>query len=267
MSLEAGAGAEGPEGAPGEALVEVRLGERSFAVSKRKLLEQSDFFGALYRSGMREAEAEAEAKEGGPVEVQRLRGGLSAEGLELVLDFIRTSRLEEPREEDGEDGEPWLLEALVEAASFLQVTPLLRRLRSRLRLPNCLRLHRLAQVYGLRELQEAALDFMAARFHQVLRRPEARPPLLLLPAALRQQLRERRMRGPPALVALGSFPQGEAQAPASGSMMLRYEEGSRRWVPLPAALPPELGGVRGSGAAVLDNYLFLAGGLRLTSHE
>ncbi|XP_054856628.1 kelch-like protein 42 [Eublepharis macularius] len=257
---------KGPAGEPeGEAaaaaatVVQIRLGERSFAVCKRKLLEQSDYFGALYRSGMREAAAGAA---GGP-EVQQLRGGLSAAGLELVLDFISTASL--GRLEGAGEGEAALLEALVEAASFLQVTPLLRRLRSQVRLANCLPLRRLAHHYGLPELEEACLRFMAARFHQVLRRPEARPPLLL-PAALRPQLRERRLRGAAALLALGSFAGGGAPEDAPCAM-LRYDEGARRWLPLPGQLPADLANVRGSGAAVLDNYLFIVGGYRLTTSQ
>ncbi|XP_077165853.1 kelch-like protein 42 [Paroedura picta] len=246
--------------AAGEAMVQIRLGERRFAVCRRKLLEQSDYFGALYRSGMREA---AEAEE------QQLRGGLSARGLELVLDFIDTrslARLERP-----EGGEPPLLAELVEAASYLQVTPLLRRLRSQVRLDNCLELRQLAQTYGLAELEEACLRFMAARFHQVLRRPEARPHLLL-PSALRLQLRERRMKGTAALLALGNFagaPPALGMPPPEDSpcAMLRYDEGGRRWLVQPSNLPADLANVRGYGSAVLDNYLFIVGGYRLTSQE
>ncbi|XP_033003911.1 kelch-like protein 42, partial [Lacerta agilis] len=242
------------------AVVQIRLGDRCFPVGKRKLLEQSDYFRALYRSGMREAAAE----------VQELRGGLRARGLELVLDFISTSRLA-GLERDGGEGEAARLEALVEAACYLQVTPLLRQLPSQVTLPNCLQLHHLAQVYGLQELQAACVAFMAARFHQVLRRPEARLPLLL-PGALRQQLRERRAEGAASLVALGHFagassagrPSHEEDAPGS---MRRYDEGARRWLPLPGHPPPELANVRGYGSAVLDNYLFLVGGYRLSSQE
>lgn len=254
------------DGEEQEAVVEIRLGERCFPpVCKRKLIEQSDFFRALFRSGMREAAA---------AEVQQLRGGLSALGLELVLDFINTSglaRLEQQQEaeeqEEQGDARP-LLEELVEAASYLQVTPLLRLLRSRVRLANCLQLHRLAQVYGLQELQDACVAFMAGCFHQVLRRPEAWPHLLL-PSALRQQLMERRMRGVAALVAVGNFagPSALGLQEDSPCSMLRYDEVTQRWLPLPNNLPPDLVNVRGYGSTVLDNYLFIVGGYRITSQE
>ncbi|KAM3832484.1 LOW QUALITY PROTEIN: kelch-like protein 42 [Vipera latastei] len=235
-----------------EPLVEVRLGERRFPpVRQRRLVEQSDYFRALYRSGMREA-AEA-ASEGGGLAVQRLRGGLSAAGLGRVLRFVETARLE--AEEPGEDGREALAE-LVEAASFLQVRPLLGSLRSRLRLPNCLELHRLARLYGLAELADACLDFMAGRLHRLLARPEDRP----LPDGLARQLRRRRLRGRPALLLLGAFPDRPP--------LLRYREEERRWEPLPPAPPPAgLLQLRGFGSAALDNYLFVAGGYRPGSQE
>ncbi|XP_053107315.1 kelch-like protein 42 [Hemicordylus capensis] len=242
-----------------EEVVQIRLGDRCFPVCKRKLIEQSDYFRALYRSGMQEAQGQ------GP-EVQQLRGGLSALGLELVLDFINTSCLARLERE----AEPPLLEELIEAASYLQVTPLLRLLLSQVKLANCLELHHLAQIYGLQDLQDACLAFMAGNYHQVLRRPEARPHLLL-PSALRQQLMERRMKGVAALVAIGNFigPCSLGWHPQEDSpcSMLRYDEVAQRWRPLLNNLPPDLVNVQGYGSVVLDNYLFIVGGYRITSQE
>ncbi|XP_032052928.1 kelch-like protein 42 [Aythya fuligula] len=257
---------EGEGDGAGEEVVQIRLGDKCYPVCKRKLIEQSDYFRALYRSGMREA--------GQGQEEQLLRGGLSALGLELVLDFINTSCLARLEQEEGGDDEPPLLEELVEAASYLQVTPLLRLLLSQVRVGNCLELHRLAQVYGLQDLHDACLDFMAAHYHQVLRRPDARPHLHL-PHALQQHLKERRMRGTATLVAIGDFmgasslglPPGchpQAEAPWS---MLRYEEEAQRWLPLANNLPPDLVNVRGYGSAMLDNYLFIVGGYRITTSQ
>lgn len=262
---EEGEGEEGDGAGEGEEVVQIRLGDKCYPVCKRKLIEQSDYFRALYRSGMREA---------GQGQEQLLRGGLSALGLELVLDFINTSCLARLEQEEGGDEEPPLLEELVEAASYLQVTPLLRLLLSQVRLGNCFELHRLAQVYGLQDLHDACLDFMATHYHQVLRRPDARPHLLL-PHALQEQLKERRMRGTATLVAIGDFmgastlglPPGchpQVEAPWS---MLRYDEEAERWLPMASKLPPDLVNVRGYGSAMLDNYLFIVGGYRITSQE
>ncbi|XP_042533595.1 kelch-like protein 42 [Dipodomys spectabilis] len=263
-----------------EEMVQIRLEDRCFPVSKRKLIEQSDYFRALYRSGMREALG---AEAGGP-EVQQLRG-LSAPGLRLVLEFIDAGGAREgwvpgargpagggrPEEEEDEAG---LLAGLVEAASFLQVTPLLQRLLSHVRLSNCLELYRLALVYGLPDLRDACLAFMAVHFHQVLCQPQF--PLLAPPApapgdvGLKQQLLEARMAGTPVLVALGDFLGGPlAPHPYQGEppSMLRYEETTERWFPLASNLPPDLENVRGYGAAALHNYLFIVGGYRASSQE
>lgn len=255
MSGKEGEGAAGEEGAQAdqeeeEEVVEVRLGDRRFPpVRKKRLIEQSDYFRALYRSGMREA-----AGGDSGVAVQQLSGGLSEAGLARVLQFIETARL--AQEEPPDAG---ALAELVEAASFLQVTPLLSLLRSRVRLPNCLELHQLAQIYGLPEVRDACLDFMTGRLHQLLARPEARLPFLL-PDALAHQLRQRRHRGRPALLLLGSFPDRPS--------LLYYEEEKQRWKPLPPAEPPaDLLQVRGFGWAALDNYLFVAGGYRPSSQE
>ncbi|NXL39495.1 KLH42 protein, partial [Glaucidium brasilianum] len=250
----------------GEEVVQIRLGDKRYPVCKRKLIEQSDYFRALYRSGMREA--------GQGQEEQLLRGGLSALGLELVLDFINTSCLARLEQEEGGEEELPLLEELVEAASYLQVTPLLRLLLSQVRLGNCFELYRLAQVYGLQDLHDACLDFMAAHYHQVLRRPDARPHLLL-PHALQQHLKERRMRGTATLVAIGDFmgvsalglPLGPHPPVEDPWPMLRYDEEAQRWLPLAKNLPPDLVNVRGYGSAMLDNYLFIVGGYRITSQE
>ncbi|KAF7484814.1 Kelch-like protein 42 [Sciurus carolinensis] len=264
-----------------EEMVQIRLEDRCYPVSKRKLIEQSDYFRALYRSGMREALSQ---EAGGP-EVQQLRG-LSAPGLRLVLDFINAGGAREgwllgPRgekggglEEEEDMDEVSLLSELVEAASFLQVTSLLQLLLSQVRLNNCLEMYRLAQVYGLPDLQEACLRFMVVHFHEVLCKPQfhllVSPPQAPGDISLKQRLREARMTGTPVLVALGDFLGGPlAPHPYQGEppSMLRYEEMTERWFPLANNLPPDLVNVRGYGSAILDNYLFIVGGYRITSQE
>ncbi|XP_068951004.1 kelch-like protein 42 [Petaurus breviceps papuanus] len=262
-----------------EEMVQILLEGRYYPVSKKKLIEQSDYFRALYRSGMRESGG---PDSGGP-EVQQLRG-LSAPGLQLVLDFINTGGTgsgwslgpqgEKGSGEEEEIEEDTLLEELVEVASFLQVTPLLQLLLSQVRLDNCLELHRLAQVYGLQDLQGACLSFMAAHYHQVLRSPQfhlmVTSPQAPGEANLKQKLREGRMKGKAVLIALGDFLGGPlAPHPHQGEprSMLRYDEAALRWLPLANQLPSDLVNVRGYGSAILDNYLFIVGGYRITSQE
>ncbi|KAG9280680.1 kelch-like protein 42 [Astyanax mexicanus] len=228
-----------------EQIIEIVMDDRTYNVSKSKLIEKSDYFRALYSSGMRESGEDS-------VQLQ----GLSGPGLELVLEFINTSKVQVANE---------TLEDLIETASFLQVTPILKLLLSEIRLENCVELFKLSEVYGTHDLRTACLKFMCCHFHPMLRRPEFQ----LLPASLREQVRQMRMRGTATLVAIGDFmgtclDLADQDEPWS---MLRYGEVEQRWKPLANNLPPDMVNVRGYGSAVLDNYLFIVGGYRMTSQE
>ncbi|KAF4080957.1 hypothetical protein AMELA_G00155430 [Ameiurus melas] len=228
-----------------EQLIEIVMDNRSYNVSKSKLIEKSDYFRALYSSGMREAGEDS-------VQLQ----GLSVPGLELVLEFINTSKVQVANE---------TLEDLIEAASFLQVTPILTLLLSEIRPDNCVEVFNLSEVYGAHELRTACLKFMSCHYHAMLRRPEFHA----LPAELREHVRAMRMRGTATLVTVGDFvgtclDLADRDEPWS---MLRYVEREQRWKPLANNLPPDMVHVRGYGSAVLDNYLFIVGGYRMTSQE
>ncbi|XP_029431176.1 kelch-like protein 42 [Rhinatrema bivittatum] len=228
-----------------EEMVRIVLEDRAFQVSKRKLMEKSDYFRALYRSGMKECGEDS----------QQLHG-LSPQGLELVIGFIDSSQLSFPDES---------LQELIEAASFLQVTRLLELLRAQVRLENCVRLHQLAQTYGVGELQATAAGFMADHYHQMLRRADFQ----LFPAAFRAHIREKRMRGTATLLAVGNFLDSAVNLAHEDKpwAMLKYDEASQRWQALTNNLPPAMVNVRGYGSVVLDNYLFIVGGYRVTIQE
>lgn len=228
-----------------EQLVEIVMEDRSYNVSKSKLIEKSDYFRALYSSGMREAGEDS-------VQLQ----GLSVPGLELVLEFITTSEVQVVNE---------TLEDLIEVASFLQVMPILKLLLSEIRLDNCVEVFNLSEVYGTHELRTACLKFMSCHYHAMLRRPEFHT----LPAELCGQIREMRMRGTATLVAVGDFVGTCLGTPGQEEpwSMLRYGEREQRWRPLTNNLPPDMVNVRGYGSAVLDNYLFIVGGYRMESQE
>ncbi|KAL4625009.1 kelch-like protein 42 [Arapaima gigas] len=234
-----------PSMSSSEQTVAITMDDKTYNVSKSKLIEKSDYFRALYRSGMRESGEDA-------VRLQ----GLSVPGLELVLEFINTSKVQVADD---------TLEDLVEAASFLQVTAILKLLVSEIRVENCVELHNLAEVYGAHELRGACQRFMSSNYHAVLRRAAFRG----LPGGLRAHVRDMRMRGAPTLVAIGDFAGtclelAEQEEPWS---TLRYGELEQRWRPLANNLPADMVNVRGYGSAVLDNYLFIVGGYRLTSQE
>ncbi|KAA0721022.1 Kelch-like protein 42 [Triplophysa tibetana] len=228
-----------------EQIIAIVLDDKTYNVSKSKLIEKSDYFRALYSSGMREAAEDS-------VQLQ----GLSAPGLELVLEFINTSKVQVSNE---------TLEDLIETASFLQVTPILKLLLSEIRTDNCVELYKLSEVYGAQDLRHACMKYMSCYYHPMLRRPEFR----MLPAALRDEMRDMRMKGMATLVAIGDFTDtcldlANQDEPWN---MLRYNELEQRWKPLANNLPSDMINVRGYGSAVLDNYLFIVGGYRMTSQE
>lgn len=228
-----------------EQIIEIVMDDKTYNVSKSKLIEKSDYFRALYSSGMRESAEDS-------VQLQ----GLSGPGLELVLEFINTSKVQVANE---------TLEDLIETASFLQVTPILKLLVSEIKLENCVELVKLSEVYGTHDLRNACLKYMTCYYHPMLRRPEFR----MLPAHLRDQIRDMRMKGMATLVAIGDFTDtcldlANQDEPWS---MLRYDELDQRWKPLANNLPPDMINVRGYGSAVLDNYLFIVGGYRMASQE
>uniref|UniRef100_A0A3P8V264 Kelch-like family, member 42 n=1 Tax=Cynoglossus semilaevis TaxID=244447 RepID=A0A3P8V264_CYNSE len=198
-------------------VIAIVVEDKIYEVNKKKLIEKSDYFRALYSSGMRESTEDS-------VQLQ----GLSIPGLELVLEFINTSKVQIVNE---------TLEDLIETASFLQVTSILKLLTSEIRLDNCVELYSLSEVYGTHDLRNACLKYMSCYYHPMLRRSEFRS----LPSAVQVQ-----------------------DEPWS---MLRYGEVEQRWKPLANNLPPDMINVRGYGSAVLDNYLFIVGGYRVTSQE
>lgn len=228
-----------------EQIIAIVMDDKTYEVNKKKLIEKSDYFRALYSSGMRESTEDS-------VQLQ----GLSVPGLELVLEFINTSKVQVVNE---------TLEDLIETASFLQVTSILKLLSSEVRQDNCVELYSLSEVYGTHDLRNACLKYMSCYYHPMLRRPEFGG----LPSAVREQVREMRMKGTATLVAIGDFTCLSLEMPDQDEhwSMLRYGEVEQRWKPLANNLPPDMINVRGYGSAVLDNYLFIVGGYRTTSQE
>ncbi|CAI5636346.1 unnamed protein product [Oreochromis niloticus] len=228
-----------------EQIIAIIMDDKTYEVNKKKLIEKSDYFRALYSSGMRESTEDS-------VQLQ----GLSVLGLELVLEFINTSKVQVVNE---------TLEDLIETASFLQVTSILKLLTSEIRLENCVELYSLSEVYGTHDLRTACLKYMTCYYHPMLRRPE----FSSLASAVRDQVKEMRMNGTATLVAIGDFTSLSLDVPDQDEpwSMLRYGEVEQRWKPLANNLPPDMINVRGYGSAILDNYLFIVGGYRMTSQE
>ncbi|KAJ0012623.1 hypothetical protein NQD34_016957 [Periophthalmus magnuspinnatus] len=220
--------------------VAIVMDDKIYEVNKKQLIEKSDYFRALYSSGMRESKENS-------VQLH----GLSVSGLEMVMEFINTSKVQVVNE---------TLEDLIETATFLQVIPILKQLASELRQENCVKVYSLSEVYGAHDLRIACLKYMACYYHPMLRRSE----FSCLPVAVREQVKEMRMKGTAALVVIGYFTCLSIEVPIQEEpwSMLRYEEVEQKWKPLGNNLPPDMINVHGYGCAVLNNYLFIGGGYR-----
>ncbi|KAG8535731.1 hypothetical protein GDO81_027871, partial [Engystomops pustulosus] len=242
--------------------VQILLGSRSYSVPREQLVAQSGFFQALFRSGMRESSAE----------VVTLHG-LSHEGLEGVLRHIMGSPLQDCLPpQDPKRGVKTLdpdleapefdamvqapLQALVEAACYLQVQGLLSLLQSSLSPDTCLDLWLVSQLHGQWDLAAASLSYMATHYHAVLQRDDFQDS----PESLKERVLEERLRGAPALLVLSH--QG-----ANSWLLFRYSDEGGGWRVLPGTAPPSMLRVQGYGATVLNNYLYVAGGTRENGQE
>ncbi|XP_063785236.1 kelch-like protein 42 [Pseudophryne corroboree] len=248
--------------------VQILLGSRCYSVPRDQLVAQSGFFQALFRSGMRESSGE----------VVTLHG-LSREGLEGVLRHITGGTLQEsgpkeesrcglkalttdcrPDEEDPDFGHLDVaqgpLQALVEAACYLQVQGLLSLLQSSLSPDTCLELLDVSQLHGQWDLAAACLRYVATHYHAMLQRLDFQDS----PESLKDRVLQERLRGVPALLVLSQ------QGPDSW-VLLRYLEGGGSWQVLPGEVPQSMLRVQGYGAAILNNYLFVAGGTRENGQE
>uniref|UniRef100_A0A673IKI8 Kelch-like family, member 42 n=1 Tax=Sinocyclocheilus rhinocerous TaxID=307959 RepID=A0A673IKI8_9TELE len=235
-----------------EQIIEIVMDDKTYNVSKSKLIEKSDYFRALYSGGLGAA------------------AGIERAGVvpnSLVLEFINTSKVQVANE---------TLEDLIETASFLQVTSILKRLLSEIKQENCVELFKHSEVYGMHDLRNACLKFMSCYYlsSHAAQATSTRGCIIWQGCRIRHntgvQDVDMRMKGTATLVAIGDFT-GTCLDLANQDepwSMLRYDELlEQRWKPLANSLPPDMINVRGYGSAVLDNYLFIDGGYRMTSQE
>lgn len=248
--------------------VQILLGSRCYLVPRDQLVAQSGFFQALFRSGMRESTDE----------VVTLHG-LTHEGLEGVLRHITGGPVQacSPVEEkkcghkaltgerpSGHDEPSFVQEALsqgpvqalVEAACYLQVQGLLSVLQSSLSADTCLDLLDVSQLHGQWDLAEACLHYMAVHYHRMLQRADFQES----PESLKERVLLERLRGVPTLLLL-------SQQANDSWVLLRYLEVGGGWKVMPCDVPQSMLRVQGYGAASLNNYLFVAGGTRENGQE
>ncbi|XP_051925386.1 kelch repeat and BTB domain-containing protein 13 [Hippocampus zosterae] len=214
-------------------LLRVKVEESCFVAERALLARHSDYFRALFRSGMRDSKQEE----------LHLKGGLRARGFLIALAVCRREipTLRHPEE---------LLDA-VECAAFLQVPRLSRHLCDIVDSDNCLLLYRAADTFGVEDLFGSAALFLRDAFDDLEETARA-----TLPDGLLQYCQSL---SPASYVAIGTHsPSTELLGDAH--RVVRYlDEKEGHWKHL-AHLPTSCS-TSMCGVAVLDNLLYIVGGV------
>lgn len=205
-----------------------------FSVEKQVLVQNSDYFQALYRSGMKECwQEELHLK------------CVQARGFLIALTVLRGER----PILDGDD----IVEA-IECAAFLQVAPLTKHLINIVNSDNCLLMCHTAATFGLTDLYHAAAVFIRNMYADL--QVEVREAFPLELVAHVESLT------PSVLVAVGAHVTcGNNETLHSDSRTVCYlDENVNEWkvlTDLPLKASSSMAGV-----AVLDNKLYIIGGVQ-----
>ncbi|XP_022524695.1 kelch repeat and BTB domain-containing protein 13 [Astyanax mexicanus] len=216
----------------------VRVESSVFTVDKALLSQNSEYFRALFRSGMRESHQNE----------LHLQGGLKARGFLIALAI---SRGEQPSMSDPDE----IVEA-AECAAFLQVEALIQHLIDILDTDNCFLLYHTAAVFGLWRLFHSAALFIRDAFHDLQEAADFLPEEMLCYV---ESL------SPASFIALGTHTPSMKILQDSFRTVwsLNEEEGEWRFLTdLPVDASTSMAGV-----AVVDNRLYVVGGVRGVSME
>ncbi|XP_049418963.1 kelch repeat and BTB domain-containing protein 13 [Epinephelus fuscoguttatus] len=213
--------------------VRVRVEESCFTVERALLARCSNYFCALFQSGMAESQQEE----------LHLKGGLRARGFLITLAVCRgeTPALCDPDE---------LVEA-VECAAFLQVACLVRHLCDIIDSDNCLLLYHAASIYGVHALFHSAALFLCDAFEDLKEAAESMIPEDLLQYS--QSL------SPATYIAIGTHTPSMDLLQDSFRIVCYLDEKEEEWKHLTDL--PTLCSTSMAGVAVLDNRLYIVGGV------
>lgn len=213
--------------------VSVKVEGSRFAVERSLLARCSSYFCALFRSGMIENHQD---------EVH-LRGGVSARGFLITLAVCRG--------EVPTLGDPDELVEAVECAAFLQVACLVQHLCDIIDTENCLLLYDAASVFGLHTLYQNAALFLRDSFGDLKEAAEGSLPPALIEYS--QSL------SPASYIAIGTHSPSVDQLHDSFRVVCYLDEGEGEWKHLTDL--PSLCSTSMAGVAVLDNCLYVVGGV------
>ncbi|XP_061564977.1 kelch repeat and BTB domain-containing protein 13 [Cololabis saira] len=213
--------------------VRVRIEDSWFTVERDFLMRHSDYFRALFHSGMRESQQDK----------LQLKGGVSARGFLIALAVCRGENppLVHPDE---------LVDA-VECAAFLQVAPLVRHLCDIIDSDNCLLLYQAAAMFGVHQLFHNAALFLCDAFDDLKEVAESTIPEELIEYS--QTL------SPASYVAIGHHTPSIELLNDSFRVVCFLDEKQGEWKHLTDL--PTLCSTSRAGVAVLDNRLYIVGGV------
>ncbi|XP_041830464.1 kelch repeat and BTB domain-containing protein 13 [Melanotaenia boesemani] len=213
--------------------VRVKVEESWFTVERDFLISYSDYFRALFRSGMRESKQDE----------LHLKGGVHARGFLIALAVCRgeNSTISDPDE---------LVEA-VECAAFLQVADLVQYLCDIIDSNNCLLLYHAAAIFGVHNLLHHAALFLRDAFDDLKEAAESTIPEELLQYS--QTL------SPATYVAIGTHSPSMELLHDSFRVVCFLDEKEGEWKHLTNL--PTLCSTSMAGVAVVDNRLYIVGGV------
>ncbi|XP_069011667.1 kelch repeat and BTB domain-containing protein 13 [Embiotoca jacksoni] len=213
--------------------VRVRVEESWFTVERAFLVKHSDYFRALFHSGMTESLQDE----------LYLQGGVHARGFLIALVVCRG---EIPAISDPDE----FVEA-VECAAFLQVACLVRHLCDIIDSNNCLLLYHAASIFGVHALVQSAALFLCDAFDDLKEAAESTIPEELLQYS--QTL------SPTSYIAIGTHSPSMELLQDSFRVVCYLDEKAGEWKHLTNL--PTLCSTSMAGVAVLDNRLYIVGGV------
>lgn len=213
--------------------VSVNVEGSRFTVERSLLARCSGYFCALFRSGMMENHQDE----------LHLRGGVSARGFLITLAVCRG--------EDPTLGDPDQLVEAVECAAFLQVACLVQHLCDIVDSDNCLLLYQAASVFGLHKLYQQAALFLRDSFEDLKEAAEDCLPRDLIEYS--QSL------SPASYIAIGTHSPSVELLHDSFRVVCYLDEKEGEWKHLTDL--PTLCSTSMAGVAVLDNCLYVVGGV------
>jgi len=209
------------------------VGDTLFSEEKMLLVQSSDYFQAMYRSGMKECHQDK-------IHLQCLR----ARGFLIVLAVLH-SEIPSLDEDD-------IVEA-IECAAFLQVTPLTKHLINLIDAENCLLMYHTAAVFGLMELYHAAALFIRDMYGELEAEVHK-----TLPSELISHIESLT---PSVFVAVGTHVTcGVDESVHNASRTVCYLDETRNNWKVLTDLPLEAS-TSMAGVTVLDNKLYIIGGV------